>query len=65
LLGWVDADLSAWSIEVASPAGCGPEQLWREDTMDALLTRHITGWLFFAGCASSQGSFYDRFESSC
>ena len=31
--------------------------------MDALLARHVTGWLFVAGCASNQGSFYDRFDA--
>ena len=59
----VDTDLSAWSIEVASPDESGTEQLWREDAMDALLARHVTGWLFVAGCASNQGSFYDRFDA--
>jgi adenylate kinase family enzyme len=59
----VDADLSAWSIGVASTDGSGVEQLWREDAMDALLAQHVTGWLFVAGCASNQGSFYDRFEA--
>jgi hypothetical protein len=59
----VDADLSAWSVEVASPDGSGTEQLWREDAMHALLARHITGWLFVAGCASNQGAFYDRFNA--
>lgn len=59
----VDADLSAWSIEVASPTGSGAEQLWRQDAMDALLAQHATGWLFVAGCASNQGSFYDRFDA--
>jgi dephospho-CoA kinase len=59
----VDTDLSAWSIEVASPDESGTEQLWREDAMDTLLARHVTGWLFVAGCASNQGSFYDRFDA--
>jgi hypothetical protein len=31
--------------------------------MDALLAQHLTGWLFVAGCASNQGSFYDRFDA--
>ena len=31
--------------------------------MDALLARHVTGWLFVAGRASNQGSFYDRFDA--
>ena len=59
----VDADSSAWSIEVASPAGSRAEQLWREDAMDALLARHVTGWLFVGGCASNQAMFYDRFDA--
>ena len=59
----VDTDLSTWSIEVTSPAGAGAEQLWRQDAMDALLAQRIAGWLFVAGCASNQGSFYDRFDA--
>ena len=59
----VDADLPTWSTEIASPAGSGAEQLWRKDAMDALLAQHVTGWLFVAGCASNQGSFYDRFDA--
>jgi len=59
----VDADLPTRSIEVASPAVSGAEQLWRKDAMDALLAQHVTGWLFVAGCASNQGSFYDRFDA--
>lgn len=59
----IDADLSAWSIEVVSPDRSGVEQLWREDVMGALLARHVTGWLFVAGCASNQGLFYDRFDA--
>jgi hypothetical protein len=51
------------SIEVASPTGSGAEQQWRQDAMDALLAQHATGWLFVAGCASNQGSFYDRFDA--
>jgi adenylate kinase family enzyme len=59
----VDTDLSAWSIEVGWPDGSGTEQLWREDAMAALLARQVAGWLFVAGCASNQGSFYDRFDA--
>jgi dephospho-CoA kinase len=59
----VDADLSAWSIEVGSPDGSGAEQLWREEAMNAVLAQHVTGWLFVAGCASNQGLFYDRFDA--
>ena len=59
----IDADLSAWNVEVTSPAGSGAEQLWRQDAMDALLAQPVAGWLFVAGCASNQGSFYDRFDA--
>jgi len=31
--------------------------------MDALLAQPVAGWLFVAGCASNQGSFYDRFDA--
>ena len=31
--------------------------------MDALLAQHATGCLFVVGCASNQGSFYDRFDA--
>jgi dephospho-CoA kinase len=59
----VDADLSTWGIEVTSPDGSGAEQLWRQDAMNALLAQPALGWLFVAGCASNQGSFYDRFDA--
>ena len=59
----VDADLSTWSIEVASRDGTGVEQLWRTEEMNALLAQHVNGWFFVAGCASNQGSFYDRFDA--
>jgi adenylate kinase family enzyme len=59
----IDADLSAWSTEVASPDGSAAEQLWREDAIDALLAQHVSRSLFVAGCATNQGSFYDRFDA--
>jgi dephospho-CoA kinase len=59
----IDADLSAWSIEVSSADGSGAEQLWREDAMNAVLAQDVVGWLFVAGCASNQGLFYDRFDA--
>jgi shikimate kinase len=59
----IDADLSAWSIEVASADGSGAEQLWREDAMNAVLAQDVAGWLSIAGCASNQGLFYDRFDA--
>jgi predicted ATPase len=59
----VDADLSTWSIE--SPRQQDPvlSSFWRKDAMDAFLAQHVNGWLFVAGCASNQGSFYDRFNT--
>jgi len=59
----IDADLSAWNFEATSPTGSGAEQLWRQDAVDALLAQPVAGWLFVAGCASNQGSFYDRFDA--
>jgi dephospho-CoA kinase len=60
----VDADTADWSVEVLLPDGSGVEQLWREDAMNDLLSRHSrsSGWLFVAGCVSNQGTFYDRFD---
>jgi hypothetical protein len=35
----VDADLSAWSVEVGSPDGSSAEQHWREQARGAVLAR--------------------------
>ena len=41
----------------------GPEPLWREDRIAALLDEHGEGTLFVAGCVANQGRFYPRFEA--
>ena len=61
----VDADLSAWSIEVASPDGSAAEQLWRKDAMAALLAQHVTGWLFVAGSPVIKPRFMTASTPSC
>ena len=50
----VDADGAAWSVEVPTADGGGPEQLWREEAMRRLLAEPRTDRLFVAGCAANQ-----------
>jgi dephospho-CoA kinase len=52
----VDTDYGDWIEE-------GPERLWREDRIDALLTEHDDGLLFVSGCVPNQGKFYPRFDA--
>jgi dephospho-CoA kinase len=52
----VDTDYGDWIEE-------GPERLWREDRVDALLTEHDNGLLFVSGCVPNQGKFYPRFDA--
>lgn len=59
----VDVDEVGWAVEVPLPDGSGVEQLWREEPVAALLAKDAAGSLFVAGCASNQGSFYDRFDA--
>jgi dephospho-CoA kinase len=58
----VDTDYSGWSEEVTGPDCSGPEQLWREDRIDALLAKQADGLLFVGGAVANQGKFYDRFD---
>src|SRR3954470_3697922 len=58
----VDLD-DGWSVEVPAPDGSGREQLWRADLVAALLREDSGVPLFVAGCASNQGTFYDRFDA--
>lgn len=51
----VDTDYGDWVDE------SGPERLWREDRIAALLDEHEGGTLFVAGCVANQGRFYPRF----
>jgi adenylate kinase family enzyme len=61
----VDTDHGGYSEEVWSAEEFRPEQLWREDRIDALLAEHEHRApdepLFIAGCVSNQGRFYPRF----
>jgi shikimate kinase len=41
----------------------GPEPLWREDRITALLDERGDGTLFIAGCVVNQGRFADRFAA--
>jgi hypothetical protein len=53
----VDTDYDGWI------ADDGPERLWREDRIAALLDGHSAGALFVAGCVPNQGRFYSRFDA--
>jgi dephospho-CoA kinase len=53
----VDTDVGGWIDET------GPERLWREDRIGALLDEHGDGALFVAGCVVNQGRFYPRFDA--
>jgi broad-specificity NMP kinase len=63
----VDTDAGGYAVEVWSAAEGRPEQLWREDRVDDLLTRHerdASGEpLFVSGCVSNQGRFRSRFAA--
>jgi dephospho-CoA kinase len=41
----------------------GPEPLWREDRIAALLDERSGETLFIAGCVANQGRFYPRFDA--
>lgn len=53
----VDTDYGDWIDE------SGPERLWREDRIAALLDEHQGDTLFVAGCVANQGRFYPRFDA--
>lgn len=59
----VDTDYSGWTEDVTSQDGSGPERLWREDRMTALLADDGGNCLFVSGCVSNQGKFYDQFDA--
>jgi dephospho-CoA kinase len=52
----VDTDYGDWT-------DWGPEPLWREDRIEALLDEHVDGTLFVSGCVANQGKFYERFDA--
>jgi dephospho-CoA kinase len=53
----VDTDVGGWIDE------SGPEPLWREERIAALLDEDSDGALFVAGCVANQGRFYPRFDA--
>lgn len=53
----VDTDYGDWVDE------SGPERLWREERIAALLDEHVAGTLFISGCVANQGRFYPRFDA--
>lgn len=53
----VDTDYDGWTDEA------GPERVWREDRIGALLDGHDDGALFIAGCVPNQARFYPRFDA--
>jgi dephospho-CoA kinase len=53
----VDTDYGGWTDE------SGPERLWREDRIAALLDEHDDATLFLSGCVPNQGKFYPRFDA--
>jgi len=53
----VDTDRGNW-IDAS-----GPEPLWREPAITALLDDHADGALFVAGAVANQGRFYPRFDA--
>ncbi|WP_407670605.1 AAA family ATPase [Nocardia suismassiliense] len=59
----VDTDYGDWIENLSLPDGIGAEPHWREDRIDALLTRHEDSGvpLFLAGTVINQEVFYPRF----
>jgi dephospho-CoA kinase len=58
----VDTDYGDWIEEVRLADG-SVEPLWKEDRIDALLSRHSDGSLFVVGTVANQGTFYPRFDA--
>jgi dephospho-CoA kinase len=59
----VDTDDGDWSFTAPDPQTGLPEQLWREDRIEALLAEHREGTLYVQGCVSNQGGFYKYFDA--
>jgi dephospho-CoA kinase len=53
----VDTDYDGWTDEA------GPERVWREDRIAALLAEYDDVTLFVSGCVPNQGKFYSRFDA--
>jgi dephospho-CoA kinase len=59
----VDTDYGEYCQEVCLSDDGGPEQLWRDDRINALLDQHEVGVLFIAACVSNQAKYYPRFDA--
>lgn len=57
----IDTDDAGWIVELDTPEG--PEPVWDEDRVGALLDGHTEGALFVAGCVANQARFYPRFDA--
>jgi len=55
--GWVE---ELWTKEF--DLGDGPERLWREDRIQALLSTEDSDVLFISGVVRNQSMFYPRFD---
>jgi adenylate kinase len=56
----VDTDYGGFSVEVDS--GDGPERLWREDRIQAVLAVDDADVLFISGTSRNQAKFYSQFD---
>ncbi|MEP6463675.1 MAG: AAA family ATPase [Frankiaceae bacterium] len=59
----VDTDDEGWSHESPTADGLSREHLWCEDRIASLLAAEPSRSLFVTGCATDQGSFYNRFDA--
>ena len=62
----VDTDYGDYSVERPATSECPAQQLWREDRIEELLSRHEASHgaaLFVAGCVANQGRFHPRFDA--
>lgn len=57
----VDTDTDTWSCWVTQPDGSA-DWIWREQAITNLLSSHVDGSLFIAGCKTNQGQFYPLFD---
>jgi len=58
----VDTDYDGFSMEVPLAGGQGFEQLWHEERLNELLSKHDEGIVFISGCVRNQGKFYPQFD---
>lgn len=57
----VDTDTDTWSCWATQPDGSA-DWIWREQAITDLLSSHVDGSLFIAGCKTNQGQFYPLFD---